>query len=68
MDEDIYTWTRQYSITEGHRNFRTSFKSRDDYCNNMGSYGKSRGGDNGQDNVTTPEVHQGGGDVNPLPT
>jgi hypothetical protein len=55
-------------MTDGNHNFGTSFNSRDDYCNNVGLYGKSRGGDNGQDNVVTPEVHQHGGDVNPFPT
>jgi hypothetical protein len=55
-------------MTDGHHNFGMSFNSRDDYCNNMGLYGKSRGGDDGHDNVVTPEVHQRGGDVNPFPT
>jgi hypothetical protein len=53
-----------HSITDEHGNFGTSFNSRDDYCISMGLYGKSRGGDDGQeDNVATPEVHQRGGDV-----
>ncbi len=56
-------------MTDEHRNFGTSFNSRDDDCNNVGLYGKSRGGDDDQeDNVATPEVHQRGGDVNPFLT
>jgi hypothetical protein len=46
--------------TSGHQ-------SRDDNSNNVGLYGDARGGDDGQeDNVATPEVHQGGGDAQPL--
>jgi hypothetical protein len=34
------------------------------YSTNVGRYGGSRGGDNGQeDNVATPEVHQRGGEA-----
>jgi hypothetical protein len=58
------TWTNQYRMTDEHRNFGTIFNSRDDYSINMGLYGESRGGGDGQeDNVATLEVHQSGGDV-----
>ncbi len=58
------TWTNQYKMTDEHLNIGTSFNSRDDYNINMGLYGKSCGGDDGQeDNMATPEVHQHGEDV-----
>ncbi len=70
------TWLLVWDILEDFtailtqcRNFETSFNSRDDYCINLGLYGKSGGGDDEQeDNVATPEVHQCGGDVKPFPT
>ncbi len=47
-----------------HLHIGTSFNSRDDYNINVGLYGKSRGGDDRQeDNVVTPQVHQRGEDV-----
>jgi hypothetical protein len=51
-------------MTDEHLNFGTSFNSRNDYNINLGLYGKSRGGDDEQeDNVATLEVHQHGKDV-----
>ncbi len=38
---------KQYSTTDEHRNFRTSYNSQDDHNKNMGLYGKSRGGEDG---------------------
>ncbi len=50
-------------MTNEHRKFGTIFISRDNYNINVGLYGESRGGGDGQeDNVETPEVHQLGGD------
>ncbi len=47
-------------------NFGTSFNSRDDHCNNVGLYGKSRGGEDGKEcNMVAQEVHQYG-DVIPI--
>jgi hypothetical protein len=58
------TWTNQYRMTDEHRDFGTIFNRRDVYSTNVGLYGKSRrGGDGQEDNVATPEVHQHGGDV-----
>jgi hypothetical protein len=43
------------------------FYIKDYYSTDVGLYGDSRGGDNGQeDNVATPEVHQRGGEAKPL--
>jgi hypothetical protein len=57
-------WMKQYGMTDNHRGFGTIFNRKDDYSINVGLYGKSRGGGDGQeDNVATPEVHQRGGDV-----
>ncbi len=57
------TYTNQYRMTDEHRNFGTIFNSRDTYSINMALYGESRGGgDEQEDNVATPEVHQRGGD------
>jgi hypothetical protein len=51
-------------MTDKHLNSGTSFNSRDNYNINVGLYGKSRGGDDGQeDNMATPEVRQRGEDV-----
>ncbi len=51
-------------MTDEHLNIGTSFNSRDDYNINVGLYGKSCGGDDGQEeNVATPEVHQHGEDA-----
>jgi hypothetical protein len=51
-------------MTDEHLNMGTSFNSRDDYNINVGLYGKSRGGEDRQeDNVATSEVHQCGEDV-----
>jgi hypothetical protein len=56
-------------MTDEHLSYRTSLNSRDDYNINVGLYGESHGGNDGQeDNVATPEVHQHGEDVLPLPT
>jgi hypothetical protein len=60
------TWTNQYRMTDEHLNYETSQNSRDDYNINVGLYGKSRGGDDGQE--ATPEVHQHGEDVLPFST
>jgi hypothetical protein len=50
-------------MVDERRNFGTIFNSRDNYSVNVGLYGESRGGGDGQeDNVATPEVHQCGGD------
>jgi hypothetical protein len=54
----------QYRMTDEHPNIGTIFNSRDYYSINVGLYGDSHGGGDGQeDNVVTPEVHQRGGDV-----
>ncbi len=69
LDEDCSTlhvcaWTNHYRMMDELRNFGTIFNSRDYYSINVGLYGDSRGGGDGQeDNVATPEVHQRGGDV-----
>jgi hypothetical protein len=56
-------------MKDEHLNHGTSLNSRDDYNINVGLYGNSHGGDDGQeDNVATPEVHQRGADVLPLST
>ncbi len=58
------TWTNQYRMTDEHSNIGTIFNSRDYYSINVGLYGDSRGGGDGQeDNRVTPEVHQRRGDV-----
>ncbi len=63
------TWTKDESVQNEHLSYGMSLNSRDDYNINVGLYGKSRGGNDGQeDNVATPEVHQHGEDVLPLPT
>jgi hypothetical protein len=61
------TWTNQYRMTDEHLNYERSLNSGDNYNINMGLYGKSCGGDDGQeDNVATPEVHQRGEDILPF--
>jgi hypothetical protein len=56
-------------MTDEHLNYGTSLNSRNDYNINVDLYGKSRRGDDGQEDiVATPEVHQRGEDVLPLPT
>jgi hypothetical protein len=50
-------------MTDEYRKFVTIFISKDHYSIDVGLYGGSRGGGDGQeDNVATPEVHQRGGD------
>ncbi len=69
LDEDysmlnVRACTNQYRMADELHNFGTIFNSRDYYSINVGLYGDSRGGGDGQeDNVATPEVHQRGGDV-----
>jgi hypothetical protein len=56
-------------MTDEHLSYGTSLNSREDYNINVGLYGESRGGNNGQeDNMATLKVHQRGEDVLPLPT
>ncbi len=65
-DEDSTLHARgRFSQTDEHLNYEMTFTAGTSLLN-VGPYGKSRGGDEEQEeNVATPEVHQRGDDVLP---
>ncbi len=52
-DSTLHACGRISTMTDVHLNHGTSLNSRDDY-NNVGLYGKSRGGDDGQEDSPAP--------------